>query len=160
MVAGLGEILYHPRVTAWITCAWNFCWSDGVLAWFVRQKIKCESDWPSETCMPEGGPWKAQEKKLYLSFKCETVGRRSTLYAPLGSLSQAQGENCEISSYIHQRVQNSNNSRRLQHLDLASIEVIPLGGKTFKAQKCAIILGGQCVCAPVVAKPTRSWSSR
>ena len=93
-------------------------------------------------------PKAAHERHRKRSYIClsnarrSVDGRRSTLYAPLGSVSQAQGENCEISSYIHQRVQNSNNSRRLQHLDLASIEVIPLGGKTFKAQKCAIILGG------------------
>ena len=31
----------------------------------------------------------------------------STLYAPLGSLFQAQGEYCETTSYIHQRLQNS-----------------------------------------------------
>ena len=33
----------------------------------------------------------------------------STLYAPWGSLFQAQGENCETTSYIHQRLQNPKN---------------------------------------------------
>ena len=42
-------------------------------------------------------------------------GQRSTLYAPLGSLLQTQGKNCEIPPYLHQRLQKSKNSGGLEH---------------------------------------------
>ena len=128
----------------------------------------------------------------------------STLYAPLGSLFQAQGGNCETTSYIHQHLQNSKNSGRFERQNSTSIAETSHEGKFFQRQKFVIkvlqcrshrdrngplasftawrlpsktvqdsetsadekgarkkkkkskyprnILGGHCVCAPVVAK--------
>ena len=62
--------------------------------------------------------------------------QRSTLYAPLTT----QGGKCENTSSIHQRLQNSKKSGRLEHHNSTSIAVIPHEGKFFKRQKFVIIL--------------------
>ena len=50
-----------------------------------------------------------------LTTKPRDYGQRSTLYARLGSLFQAQGNICETASYIHQRLQKSKNSGSIEH---------------------------------------------
>ena len=51
--------------------------------------------------------------QLLFSYGKLYNGQRSTLYAPLGSLFQAQGEKyCETTSCMHQRLQNSTKSGR------------------------------------------------
>ena len=62
----------------------------------------------------------------------------STLYAPLGSLFQAQGENCETTSYIHQHLQNSKNSGRFERQSSTSIAETSHEGKFFQRQKFVI----------------------
>ena len=62
----------------------------------------------------------------------------STLYAPLGSLFQAQGENCETTSYIHQRLQNSKKWGRFERQHSTSIAKISHEGKFFQRQQFVI----------------------
>jgi len=66
----------------------------------------------------------------------------STLYVPLGSLFQAQRENCETTSYMHQRLQNSKNSGRFERQTSTSVAEIAHEDKILW-QKFAIIVSRQ-----------------
>ena len=85
--------------------------------------------------------------------RLQGCGWRSTLSTSLGSVCQAQKENCETISYIHQRSQNSKNSGRRHQHNPTSISAISHTGKLFKRQKICNhtvwqnISDGQCVCA-------------
>ena len=67
----------------------------------------------------------------------------STLYAPLGRLFQAQGENCETISYIHQRLQNPKKLGRFELQNSTSIAEISHEGKFFQRQKIVIKVSQQ-----------------
>ena len=73
----------------------------------------------------------------------------STLYAPLGSLFQAQGGNCETSSYIPQHLQNSKNSGRFERQSSTSIAETSHEGKFFQRQKFVIKESQECFGRPV-----------
>ena len=62
-------------------------------------------------------------------------------------------ENCETTSYIHQRLQNSTKSGRFEHHNAGSIAAISHEGKFFKRQKFVIILSQQYFGRPVRLRP-------
>ena len=70
--------------------------------------------------------------------RLQTSTSTSTLYAPLGSLFEAQGGNCETTSYIHQHLQNSKNSGRFERQSSTSIAETSHEGKFFQRQKFVI----------------------
>ena len=71
-------------------------------------------------------------------LQTSTSTSTSTLYAPLGSLFEAQGGNCETTSYIHQHLQNSKNSGRFERQSSTSIAETSHEGKFFQRQKFVI----------------------
>ena len=69
-----------------------------------------QPEWRSTFSSIPGNP---NQNSYYPSSRRSMSMSMSTLYAPLGSLFQAQGEICETTSYIHQHLQNSKNSAGL-----------------------------------------------
>ena len=73
---------------------------------------------------------------LSMSMSMSMPMSMSTLYAPLGSLFQAQGENCETTSYIHHHLQKSKNAGRFERQNPTSIAETSLTQSRPSQQNC------------------------